>query len=203
MKKINLLITLIALIGFGLTANAQRSTRAKEADYKFLKKEKKLNILFTYEGMTVGKNMTEEAYVAKKVKEKNEKKSGTGNKWKKAWEKGKLSIYEPIFKAAFIKKMGKAGIKVSEGDDARLTVIVKTTRIEPGFNIGIVKKNAEVDFEFIFVETANKDNIVAQIIMTRARGSDTYTVSDRVKLAYMGGARRLSGYIAKRLKKMK
>jgi hypothetical protein len=201
MRKINLLIALIAIISF--TASAQRSTRAKEADYKFLLKEKSLNILFTYEGMTVGKNMTEEAYVAKKVSEKNAKKPGTGDKWQKAWENGKLSVYEPAFKAGYVKKMAKSGIKVTEGDDARLTLIVKTTRIEPGFNIGITKMSAVCDYEFIFVETANKDNIVAQIVMSKMRGSDTYSVSARIQVAFMNAGRRLSGYTAKKLKALK
>jgi len=198
MKKINLLIILISILG--LSANAQRSSKVKDADYSFLKGVKTMNILFDYEGMTVGKGKTEEAYVAEKVAEKNKKKAGKGDKWKKAWENGKLSVYEPTFKAVFSKKLGKIGIKVKEGDDAEITMIVKATRIEPGFSVGVASKRGEADFEFIFVETANHENIISQIILTRAIGSDTYSVSDRVKFAYYYAAKKLSGYIVKGLK---
>lgn len=198
MKISIILFSLVVLAGFSSTA--QRSTQAKDADYSFLKKEKKLNVLFAYDGMTVGKNMTEEAYVAEKVAEKNEKKAGTGDEWKESWEKGKLNIYEPSFKLHFNKKLSKMGLEAAEGDDAPMTVIVKTTRIEPGFNIGITSMAAQIDVEFIFVETSNHDNIIAQVIMSKVTGSDTYTVSDRVNLAYIGAARQLAGYIAKALK---
>ncbi len=200
MKKIGLLFSIITLVV--TSVSAQRSTRAKDADFSFLKGEKSLNIIFTYEGMTVGKNMTEEDYVAKKVSDKNAKKKGKGDEWKASWEKGKLSIYEPMFKNIFTKKLGKIGIQVTEGDDAPITIIVKTTRIEPGFNIGISNANAIVDFEMIFVETADQDNIISQIVMNKVYGEDdAYAVSDRVKVAYLAAGRRLSGYIAKRLKK--
>jgi hypothetical protein len=198
MKKNFLLLFLIAFVGFAATA--QRSTRAKDADYSFLKGEKKINVIFSYEGMTVGKNKTEETYVEEKVAEKNEKKAGDGDRWRESWENGKLNIYEPMFNKGFDKKLEKLGLATSEGDDARLTLIVKTTRMEPGFNIGITKMSAQADYEFIFVETANHDNIVAQIVMSKVGGSDTYAVSDRVKVCYLGAGRRLAGYIYKALK---
>ena len=198
MKKSILLFSLLAFIG--LSANAQRSTRVKDADFSFLKSEKTINVIFDYEGMTIGKNQTEVDYVEEKVAEKNEKKAGTGDEWRKSWEKGKLNIYEPMFRTGITKKLAKVGLKVEEGDNAHLTIIVKTTRIEPGFNAGVASMNAVIDLEYIFVETANHDNIIAQVIMSKVQGSDAYAVSDRVKVAYLGAGRRLAGYIAKQLK---
>ena len=182
------------------SATAQRSTPAKDADYSFLKSEKSINLLFDYEGMTIGKNQTEVDYVEAQVAERNEKKAGTGDEWRKSWEKGKLNIYEPSFRAGFSKKVEKVGVKVTEGDEAPVTLIIRPTRIEPGFNIGITRMNAQVDFEFVFVETANHDNIIAQVILPKVYGSDAFAVSDRVKIAFLGGGKRLSGYIAKQLK---
>ncbi len=199
MKKNILLLTLLVFAAFA--ANAQRSTNAKDADYSFLKGEKKINVIFDYEGMTVGKNKTETDYVAEKVAEKNEKKAGDGDRWKEAWEKGKLNVYEPAFSAKFTKRLAKkVGISASSGDDANITLIVRTTRLEPGFYSYAVNRAAEVDLELIFVETANHDNIIAQIVMSKVRGSESMTVSDRVKIAYVASATRLSQYIYKALK---
>lgn len=198
MKK-NLVLLMFTFVG--LVSFAQRSTNAKDADYSFLKGKKDMNIVFDYEGMTVGKNKTEEEYVNETVAEKNEKKAGTGDEWRKSWEKGKLNIYEPTFEAAFTKKLGKVGIAVSEGDNAEITVIVKSTRIEPGFNVGMASMEAEIDLECIFVETANKDNVIATVVMTKVKGDDTFTVSDRLKVAYMAAGMKLGGFIKKSLDK--
>lgn len=198
MKKNTLLFALMTLVGF--SSFAQRSTTAKEADYSFLKGKKEVNVVFNYEGMTVGKNKTEETYVNETVAEKNEKKAGTGDEWRQSWEKGKLNVYEPAFSAGFSKRLAKAGIKATAGDNAEITVIVKTTRIEPGFNIGVTKMAAQIDVEFIFVETANQDNILAQIVMSKVSGGDGYAVSERVKYAYSGAGGRLGGYAANALK---
>lgn len=198
MKKNTLLLAIFAFVG--LAANAQRSTNAKDADYSFLKKEKTMNIKFDYDGMTVGKNQTEKDYVAATIAEKNEKKPGAGDKWLESWEKGKINTYEPTFKTIFNKKMTKLGITIVEGDGAHLTLIVKTTRIEPGFNAGVLKMAAAIDLEYIFVETANPNNIIAQVVMSKVPGSDTYAVSDRVNLAYSVASRKLAGYISKQIK---
>lgn len=199
MKRKSILLTLFTLLG--AMTFAQRSTTAKEADYSFLDGKKDLSIVFDYEGMTVGKNQTEEDYVAETIAKKNEKKAGTGEEWQKAWENGKLNIYEPAFETMLAKKLGKNGIAVSQGEDAEVTLIVKTTRIEPGFNAGVAKMAAQIDVEYIFVETANKDNILAQIVMSRVVGGDSYAVSDRVVFAYRGAAARLGGYMLKYFKK--
>lgn len=199
MKQSTILLAMFAFLG--LTSFAQRSTNAKDADYSFLKGKKDMNIVFDYEGMTVGKNKTEEEYVNETVAERNEKKAGTGDEWRKSWEKGKLNIYEPSFKAILSKKLGKVGIVVSEGDNAEVTVIVRTTRIEPGFNAGVVAMEAQIDVEYIFVETANKDNILATVVMSKVMGTDTYTVSDRVNAAYVNAGGGLGMYMKKSLSK--
>lgn len=199
MKKSTFLFALMTLIGF--SSLAQRSTTAKEADYSFLKGKKEINVVFNYEGMTVGKNKTEETYVNETVAEKNEKKAGTGDEWRQSWEKGKLNVYEPAFSSSFTKRLSKAGIKASAGDNAEITAIVKTTRIEPGYNVGVSKMAAQIDIEITFVETANQDNILAQIVMSRVGGSDGYAVSERVKFAYYNAGSQLGGHAAKALKK--
>lgn len=202
MKKI---ITMSILAALMFVANssltAQRATEAKKGDYSCMEGIKTVNVIFVYDGMTVGKNLTEAEYVAEKVAEKNEKKAGSGDEWRKAWEKGKLTVYEPGFAAAFTKKIGKKlGIVASVGNDAPITIIVKTTRLEPGFNAHVVKRRAAIDMEMSFVDTDNHDNVHSTVFMNNLQGGDGYSVSDRVMAAYRGAGWRLAQYISKSLK---
>ena len=190
----------VALLFVGLTAVAQRTTKAAEADYSFLKGVKKINVVFDYEGMTVGKNMTEVDYVAQTVAEKNEKKPGAGDEWKEAWEKGKLNLYEPAFITSLNKKLKKMGFEASQGDDAEMTLIVKITRLEPGFYSYAVNKDAELDMLMSFVETANHDNITSQVVMTNVHGAEAASVSGRLVTAFNMTGAILGKYIAKALK---
>lgn len=196
-RKILMSVTLLFI---GLNVLAQRATEFKKADYSFLKGVKKINVVFDYEGMTVGKNQTEADYVAETVAEKNEKKAGEGDEWKEAWEKGKLSMYEPGFILMLNKTAKKAGLVSSQGDDAEMTIIVKITRLEPGFYSYAVNRNAAVDLVLSFVKTANKEEIVSQVIMTNIQGNENMSVSGRVYGAFATAGSYLGKYIAKGLK---
>lgn len=188
------------LMFVGLNVMAQRATEYKKADYSFLKGVKKVNVVFDYEGMTVGKNMTEEDYVAQTVAEKNEKKAGEGDEWKEAWEKGKLNMYEPGFIEKFNKSLKKNGIVASQGDDAPMTILVKVTRLEPGFYSYAVNRDAAVDVVLSFVETADHSKINSQVLMTNIQGNENVTVSGRIYGAFANAGAYLGRYIAKGLK---
>ena len=74
-------------------------------------------------------------------------------------------------KSFLMKKMEKKGIKAdTKADDAKYTMIVKTTRLEPGFNIGITRQNAEIDVEISFVETSNPSNVLCKITVKKSPG---------------------------------
>lgn len=49
-------------------------------------------------------------------------------------------------------------------------MIVKTTFIEPGYNVHVSRKNASIDGELWIVETANKNNVIAKISFKGAPG---------------------------------
>lgn len=198
MKK-NLILSLTFLVG-SLAAFGQRTTEAQDGDYSFLKGQKNFNLRFDYEGMTVGKNLTETDYVDREVAEKEEKEAGTGKEWKEAWEKAKINTYEPAFINGFNKQLKKAGLSASQGDDAEITLIVQVTRLEPGFYSYAVNRSAELDLTLTFVETANPENIKCQVIMTKVLGSEAPAVSSRVSAACTVGGIRLGKYIAKTFK---
>ena len=57
---------------------------------------------------------------------------------------------------------------------AKYTLIFKTTSIEPGYNIGISRKNAQIDAEIWIVETANKSNKVATFTINNVPGGTAF-----------------------------
>ncbi len=53
--------------------------------------------------------------------------------------------------------------------DAKYTLIVHTTYVEPGFNVGVMRKNAYLNYKIDLVETAGKKS-VAEIILSNVAG---------------------------------
>lgn len=199
MKKPSVLIILALLISSSIFAQ----TQAKKGNYKFLKGESSLNIQYEYSDMTVGKNLTEEEYVNENVAERNEDEAGKGDKWKEGWISSRNDRYEPKFESLLNKSMEKTGITATEDSDSKYTLIVKTTYTEPGFNIGVMKKPAYVNYELTFIETETEKE-VANYILEKVPGSQAmggdFDVGSRIAESYAKSGKMLGSYIAKNLK---
>ncbi|HNA02126.1 MAG TPA: hypothetical protein PLN49_14740, partial [Ferruginibacter sp.] len=129
-------------------AKAQQVDLAK-GDLSILKGETTINIEFTYEKLTVGDDGKEEAYIKRKTQEMNEKEKGSGDIWARKWQEDKKNMYEPKFILGFTNLS-----KMTVSKDARYTLIFNTKAIEPGYQVGISKRNAGIDGSVTIVETA-------------------------------------------------
>ena len=198
MKKTSLIILALIISSF---LNAQ--THAKKGNYSFLKNEKNITIVFDYSNMKVGKDLSEEEYVDKKVKEHNEKEAGKGDKWKEGWFGARESRYQPKFMELINKSLSKTSLKASEGGNTKYTLIVKTVYTEPGFNIGIMKQPAYANFEMIFIETESK-KVVKKYVLTKVPGSQAmgydFDAGSRIAECYAKAGKMMGAYIAKALK---
>ena len=185
---------------FSMATSAQ--VHAKKGKYAFLKGEKTLNLEYDYSNMTVGKKKTEKEYVARKVADHNKKEAGKGDKWKENWLNARSKRYEPKFETLINKSMIKAGIKASQGSGAKYTLVVKTTYTEPGYNIGISKMPARVDFEMVFIETASKKEVASYVIPnvpgSQMMGFD-FDVGSRVAECYAKGGKMIGLIFIKEL----
>ena len=176
-----------------------------DAKLAFLKGQKSINIEYDYSEMGVGKYKTEEAYLEEKAAERNEKEAGSGDKWKESWTTSRDRVYHPKFEELFNKGLSGKGVTGARGmEDAQYTLIVKTTFTEPGFNIGITKKSASINVEYIFVETGNHDNVLAKFVQNGVPGAQAmgmdFDTSTRISESYAKAGKMLAGYIAKQLK---
>jgi hypothetical protein len=208
MKK--LFVIACALVGFSASAQfgggaAAPMTALQSGDISALDNVTKVNVIYDYKELGVGAYKTEADYVAKKVKEYDDKEKGKGADFVKSWEKGKTETYPAKFLEMF-NKYGPKDINMTgtnNTSDAEYTLIVKTTFIEPGYNIGISKKPAFIDIEFIFVDKSGKELVryfVKNAVGSQVMGYD-YDVSSRVSESYHKAAKMLIGAIKKDRKK--
>ncbi len=200
MKLIKASIAATTFLMLAFSADAQR-VRVLDGSIDVLKGVKKLNIQFDYSKMGVGKFETEEEYISKKKEDYNKKESGKGDEWSKSWKADRKNRFEPQFKELFAKH---SDINIGDHPNEKYTLIFKTTFTEPGFNVYITRKNAEIDGEAWIVETANPSNVIAKISVQncpgRTFGGNDYDTGERIQEAYAVAGKGLGKFLDKELK---
>lgn len=200
MKKVNLILLFVGIVSFSF---GQKIVKVS-GDTKALKGVKSFNIEYDYSEMAVGKYKEEAKYIEDGVAEREKKEAGKGQVFKDGWFGARERVYQPKFETLFNKGGEKTGFSgSSDNASAKYTLIVKTTFTEPGFNIGIAKKAAAINVEYIFVETGT-ENVVAKfkqagIPGAQAMGYD-FDVSTRVSESYAKAGKMLAKYLSKALK---
>ncbi|MBU8893151.1 MAG: hypothetical protein KOO66_10260 [Bacteroidales bacterium] len=200
MKKIK--ITLVALLVLGMTAVQAQKIKVTQGDLSFLKGQSEVLLEYDYSEMSVGKFDKEEDYVNKKVAEYNKAEAGRGDKWKDNWEGDREGRYHPKFEELLNNYTKKVNCDFDQTNiNAKYTLILKTTFTEPGFNIGIMKKDAMIHVEVKIVETGNKENVLTVITMTnvpgRGMGND-YDSGYRIQESYAKCGKSLGAFLVKK-----
>ncbi len=170
-----------------------------KGDLIFLKDEKTINIEFTYEKMMVGDDGKEENYIKRKTTELNAKEAGTGDTWAIKWQEDKQMRYEPKFILGFTNLSG-----MTVNKDAKYTMIFNTKALEPGYSIGVSKRNAGIDGTVTIVETANRTKILAKLMVERPeenkfRGA-AFDAGSRIADAYYLSGQKVAKFIKKNMK---
>jgi len=195
MKILSAFAGLICLLVFSTDVQAQK-LKVKEGSIDAVKSETVLNFEFAYDNMKVGKFDKEEDYVAKKKEEYNKKEEGRGDNWAKAWVDDRKDKFEPKFIELFTEHSGKTRSKT-----AKYTLIFKTTFTEPGFNVGVWRKNAELNGEVWIVETTNPSNVIAKISVEKALGRTfggyDFDTGGRIMEAYADAGKALGKMLEK------
>lgn len=196
MKKLLLILMMAAAIN-----GYSQKLKVIEGDLAPLKGQTALKIEFNYDNLTVGKKSTPEAdYVAEKKEEHNKKEAGKGDAWELKWKENRPNLYEPKFRELFAKES-----KMTTTEETpTYTLIFKTTRIEPGFNVGVMRQNAYIDGEAWIVETANKDKVVAKITIANSPGGTfggyDFDAGTRIAESYAKAGKEIGYLIAKKIK---
>ncbi|MFA6057048.1 MAG: hypothetical protein WC756_02530 [Taibaiella sp.] len=194
------LMAVLALVAiFALQPAFAQKFKIKEGSLDAIKGISKMNLRFDYSQMSVGKFKTEAEYVEKKKEDYNKKESGKGDKWEKDWIADRTERYAPQFTELFNKSSNN--IKVDEYPNEKYTLVVKTTKTEPGYNIAISRKNAEISGEILVVETANPGTVILRMTFEKALGRSfggyDYDTGFRIQEAYADLGKALGKYMDK------
>lgn len=203
MKTISKLL-IICFIAFATASFAQggfSKIKLVSGDLKFLKGEKKLNVSYDFSQLKVG-GFDEEDYLNEQVAKKNKKQAGSGDKWKEDWNNNKTKKYEPKFEELLNKYLSENGTKIGQDTvNTKYTIILKTTLIEPGYNVGISKKPAYINVDILFVDNTDMTKNIAKMVMTNVLGQDAmgfdYDTGSRIAEAYAKCGKALGNYINK------
>jgi hypothetical protein len=194
---------LILIIVLAIASGASYAQRIKviEGDLTALKGQTSFKTVFTYDNMIVGKEMTEKAYIEEKKRKYDEKEPGRGDTWEKSWIEDRSSRFAPQFRELFSKHAGVSSVN----EKAPYTLIIKTTRTEPGWNVGVMKAAAYIDAEVWVTETANPKKVIAKVSLTKAPGraawGNDYETGVRLQEAYAKAGKEFGGFLKKQIKK--
>lgn len=166
MKFIPTLAGVLLTATLSLPLNAQR-LKLTEGKLDLLKGQTEINTEFTYDNLKVGKYDKEDDYIRDKTEEYNKKEAGRGDTWAKAWKDDREARFEPKFIELF---NDKGSLKAVHNKSAKYTLVFKTSFIEPGFNVGVWRKNASMNGEVWIVETANPSTPLIKISVEKAQG---------------------------------
>lgn len=198
MKK--LLILFVSLLGIS-SAMAQK-TKLYFGDLSALKGQKAIALEFSYDNMRIGMkgDKSEQQYIDESKKKQNEKEPGKGDQWEQQWIGNRKDRFEPKFRELFAKR---AEMTTTDAG-AKYTLIFKTVKTEPGFNVGVMRRPAFIDGEAWIVETANKSNIIAKMTVVRCAGQDVmgfdFDSGKRLEESYAKAGKEVGTYFTKMLK---
>lgn len=183
-------IFLMVLLSANLKA---QKIKLVEGSLDAVKSESAIGFEYTYDSMKVGKFDKEADYVAKKTEDYNKKEDGKGDTWAKAWVDDRKYRFEPKFEELFTEYSGKTKSK-----NARYIMVFKTIFTEPGYNVGISRKNAKIDANVLIVEAANKNNVIARLTLEdalgRTFGGYDFDTGARIAEAYADAGKALGKY---------
>lgn len=198
MKTIKTCLLVAAVLFSSVTGSAQEVDITK-GDLSFLKGETSINFEFTYEKMAVGDFSKEADYIKKRKDELNAKEPGSGDKWVAEWEEQKKNYFGDKFMLGFTKQN-----KLTYNKDAKYTLIFNTKALEPGYQVGISKKNAGVDGTVTIIETGKPEKKLAVLYVERApetkwRGA-AFDAKSRIGDAYYMDGQKVGKFIEKNIK---
>ncbi len=191
MKK---LIAFSAILLFMISNNLKaQKIKVVQGSIDAVKAASSLNFEFTYDSMKVGKFDKETDYVAQKTDDYNKKEAGKGDSWAKAWTEDRKYRFEPKFIELFTEYSEK-----TKDTKAKYTLIFKTIFTEPGYNVGVWRKNAKIDAIVLVVETADHNNVVAKLTVDdalgRTFGGYDFDTGERITEAYADAGKALGKY---------
>lgn len=191
--------TLLPVFVLLLSAVHAQKITMKSGSLDVLKKGDGVTLSYEYEPMSVGKFKDVNDYIKTKKKEYNDKEPGRGDKWAESWVDDRTTRFEPKFEELLTEYT--KSLKV-QSPDAKYEMVVHTTFTEPGFNVGVMRKNAYIDLIVTIKDQSGK--AIAEIVVDNAPGRDwggyDFDTGYRIEEAYAKAGKSLGIYLSKQVK---
>jgi len=164
-KQFTILFVLITALGFSQKA------KVLEGDFKNLKGISEYNLVFDYTDVAIPKYKSEEEFLKDKMKKRDDKEPGTGQKFKDSWFADRENKYEPKFIESFNKRFDNEEVKVGRDlKSVEYTMRIHTTGLYAGYNVGISRKNAWINAVITVYKNDQPDKAILVVNYTKAEG---------------------------------
>lgn len=193
----------VAILFVSLTF-AQKA-KIQDGEWSNLKGITKYNLVFDYSDLEIPKYDSEEEFLKDKMKKRDDKKPGDGERFKKEWFADREDRYEPKFIESFNKRWKKNEVEVGKDlSDAEYTINIHTTFMYPGYNVGIVRKNSKIDAVLSVYKNSDPSKILFSVKYIKAEGygamGNDYNSGYRISEAYAKLAKTFAGHLKKKTK---
>ncbi|WP_400073237.1 hypothetical protein [Zobellia russellii] len=190
----------MALLVVSANSFAQKM-KVSKGDIKNLKDISAYTLEFDYSNLEIPKYDSEDDFLADKMAKREEKEAGKGEEFKKSWFADRQDRYEPKFIESFNKRFDDGEVSVSM-EDAAYTMKIHTNKIYAGYNVGVVRKNAEIDATVTVYETANPSNVLLEGKYSDVQGygamGNDYNSGYRISECYAKLAKNMASFIIKK-----
>ncbi len=194
-------ISIVMLLLFTTIMFAQKA-KVSEGSFSNLKGISEFNLEFDYSNLEIPKYDSEEEFLKDKMKKRDDKEPGTGQKFKDSWFADRENKYEPKFIESFNKR---GDIKVDRDlDAAEYTMKIHTTALYAGYNVGVSRKNAWINAEITVYKNDNPDKAILKVKYTKAEGGGAmgydYDSGYRISESYAKLAKTFAKTVIKKAK---
>ncbi|SRR6056297_734034 len=203
MRKLNLFFFVISLL-FVVSCTSLVRFQSGNESLDYLKGQKLIGLKFDYSDMAVGKFPDEQDYIEKKVKEGNEREPGAGDEWKQKWFGQRETVFEPKFEELANKYIDQPGMDIRRSNtNTDYTIVVHTDFMEPGFNVGVMRRPAVIRGNIKVYKTDNMDKPISTFVFDKVEGQDAmgydFAVSQRLGQAYAKLGKEFARYVEEHL----
>ena len=192
------------------TGCAYNKVRLQSGSLDFLKQQSVVNVAFSYDSVRVGrinhKSVAEQEYIDKKINNLDQKSPGSGQAWSQEWTGNRTLKFQPKFLQLLNKQFEgqKTALDFGMHPEAPYTMLLNTTYLEGGYNVGISARPALLSADVTFFETKNPAQTLAAISLVNLQGMDVmgyaYDAGWRMQESYAKAGKRLGALIRKKVR---
>lgn len=179
----SLVVSFILMFSF-CSLNAQKF-EVLTGDLMVVSDAKKFNVEFEYASDLKVKNKKEETYIKQRADRKEKLEKGSGVEFIQLWYKNRSGQYEPTLIQQFNSfSLDDSQVRTSRNfKTSKYTMLIKTNDIDPGYANIFYVQASKIEFDVLFYETENPENILCRL-KTKIRGGAMADELERIRSVY-------------------